>query len=75
MIGNHSELVARRKEEDLVHARIVEHYQRHTGIEDVEELQRTLLRDVDTWLTAEEAVKFGIADIVEAPAAGRGVPV
>jgi len=37
----------------------------YTGIESIEELQQVLLRDVDTWLTADEAVKYGIGDIVE----------
>lgn len=63
--GKHSELIARRKEEDLTHARIMDHYLRHTSVKDEEELQKTLLRDVDTWLTAGEAVKYGIADVIE----------
>jgi ATP-dependent Clp protease protease subunit len=63
--GRHSELIARRKEEDLTHARILEHYRQHTKIKSDEELQRTLLGETDTWLTAEEAVAFGIADAIE----------
>ena len=64
-LGNHSQLLASRKEQDLEHARIIDHYLRYTGIDTKEELENYLLRDVDTWLTPEEAVKFGIADIVE----------
>ena len=64
-MGKHSELLARRKEEDLIHRRILDHYLRHTSVTSVEELQKTLLRDVDTWLTAREAVELGVADIVE----------
>jgi len=63
--GNHSQLLAGRKEQDLEHARIVDHYLRYSNIESQEELEKYLLRDVDTWLTPEEAVKFGIADAVE----------
>jgi ATP-dependent Clp protease protease subunit len=63
--GNHSELIARRKEEDLTHARILEHYRRHTRLETDEAIHQTVLRDVDTWLTAVEAVELGLADIVE----------
>jgi len=63
--GNHSELIAKRKEEDLTHQRILDHYIRHTGLQTAEEVQAHLLRDVDTWLTAEEAVRFGVADVVE----------
>ena len=65
VMGSHSQLIARRKEEDLVHQRIVDHYLSHTTVADVGQLQQTLLRDVDTWLTAEEAVAYGIADVVE----------
>ncbi len=63
--GNHSDLVARRKEQDLTHCRIVNHYVQHSALHTEEELNRTLLRDVDTWLTPEEAVRYGIADMVQ----------
>lgn len=63
--GNHSQLLAARKELDLEHARIVDHYLCYTNIDSKDELEQYLLRDVDTWLTPEEAVKLGIADIVE----------
>lgn len=63
--GNHSQLLAGRKEEDLLHQRIVQHYLQHSGIEDQENLENYLLRDVDTWLSPEEAIRFGVADIVE----------
>ena len=63
--GNHSQLLANRKEQDLEHDRIVDHYMRYSGIQSKEELEKYLLRDVDTWLTPEEAVKFGLVDLVE----------
>lgn len=63
--GNHSQLIAFRKELDLEHERIVNHYLSYTNIESKSELEKYLLQDVDTWLTPEEAVKFGIADIIE----------
>lgn len=63
--GNHSQLLAGRKEQDLEHQRIVEHYKRYSTVKSDEELENYLLRDVDTWLTPEEAVRFGIVDIVE----------
>jgi ATP-dependent Clp protease, protease subunit len=65
VMGKHSELIARRKEEDLTHTRIVDHYLRHSNIKTVDELHKSLLCDVDKWLTAEEAVTFGLADIIE----------
>jgi len=63
--GNHSQLLAGRKEQDLEHARIIDHYLRYSNIDSKEELEKYLLRDVDTWLTTDEAIRFGIADIVE----------
>ena len=63
--GNHSQLLAGRKEQDLEHQRIIDHYLHYSGIETKEKLEKNLLRDVDTWLTPEEAVQYGVADIVE----------
>ncbi len=63
--GNHSQLLATRKEQDLEHERIVDHYLRYSNIPSREELEKYLLRDVDTWLTPEEALKFGLVDVVE----------
>jgi ATP-dependent Clp protease protease subunit len=64
-MGNYSQLIAGRKEEDLMHSRIVDHYLQHSTLKSKEELEQTLLRDVDTWLSPEEAVKYGVADVVE----------
>lgn len=64
-IGNHSQLIASRKEQDLEHERILSHYLNYSSIKSREELEKLLLRDVDTWLTPEEAVRFGLADAVE----------
>ena len=75
--GNHSELVARRKEEDLLHRRFVDHYLAFSNLASEEEVTQRLLRDVDTWLTPEEAVEVGIADKVQGdrPARRGGVEV
>jgi ATP-dependent Clp protease protease subunit len=64
-IGSHSELIASRKEEDLEHERIIRHYIDYSAIKDKTELERVLLREVDTWLTPQEAVQYGIADAIE----------
>jgi ATP-dependent Clp protease, protease subunit len=63
--GNHSQLIAGRKEEDFLHGRIVDHYLQYSGIDTQTTLEETLLRDVDTWLSPEEAKGFGLADIIE----------
>ena len=64
-IGNHSSLLAARKEQDLMHQRIINHYFQHTKMSTEKELNDTLLRDVDTWLSPEECVEYGIADTVQ----------
>jgi len=64
-MGSHSDLIAKRKEEDLLHDRILQHYLTYANIKSKEELEKTLLRDCDTWLNPEEAIKHGIADKVE----------
>lgn len=64
-MGNHSQLLANRKEEDLTHNRIVDHYLRYTNFTNRLELEKELLQDVDTWLSCDEAIKLGIADKIE----------
>lgn len=64
-VGNHSQLLAGRKEQDLMHERIIDHYTRYTSIKSRDDLEKYLLREVDTWLSADEAVRHGIADVVE----------
>ena len=71
-VGSHSQLIAGRREEDLAHERIVQHYLAYSNIKDKGELEKCLLRDVDTWLSPEEAVQHGIADRIE-PVRKRGV--
>ena len=63
--GNHSQLLASRKEHDSVHARIIGHYLRYSGVATKEELEQYLLRDVDTWLLPEEALDLGLADSID----------
>lgn len=63
--GNHSQLLAGRREEDMLHERILNHYMAYSNIKDRQELENYLLRDVDTWLSTEEAVQLGIVDVVE----------
>ena len=63
--GNHSQLIASRKEEDLEHERILQHYLSYSNIKHKDELEKYLLRDVDTWLTPDEAIQFGLADVIE----------
>ena len=70
-IGNYSQLIAGRKEEDFLHERIVDHYLQYAGIDTRKALEEILLRDIDTWLSPEEALGFGLADIIEPSVAGK----
>jgi len=40
-------------------------YKNYSRIKERKELETFLLRDVDTWLTPEEALQWGLADIAE----------
>ena len=63
--GKDHELMARVKEFNNTQHRIVEHYKRCTGMSE-KDIRKILLPPEDVWLTAKEAVKYGIADeIVE----------
>jgi ATP-dependent Clp protease protease subunit len=59
--GKHNELMATVKEFENTHQRILEHYKRCTGLTETQ-IKKYLLPAQDVWLTAQEAVKFGIAD-------------
>lgn len=63
--GSHSAMIAQRKEEDLTHRRILDHYKRYSKYKNQKDIQKHLLKDVDEWLDAEEAVRHGIADKIE----------
>ena len=63
--GNHSELIAKRKEEDLMHRRLLDHYIQHTKLKTDQEVMEKLLKDIDTWLTPQEALELGIADVIQ----------
>ncbi len=61
--GKEHELFARVKEFELSTMRMLEHYKRCTGLTE-KKIREILLPAEDVWLTAEEAVKYGIADKV-----------
>lgn len=62
-VGKEHELFAAVKEFDNTKQRIVEHYKRCTGMTEAN-IKKYLLPPEDVWLTAREAVKYGIADEV-----------
>ena len=59
--GKDHELMARVKEFDNTQHRILEHYKRCTGLSE-KNIKKYLLPPEDVWLTAKEAVQYGIAD-------------
>lgn len=63
--GKEHELFASVKEFNHTHKRMVEHYQKCTGLKE-KDIKKYLLPPEDVWLSAKEAIKYGIADeIVE----------
>jgi len=63
--GKEHELFARVREFELSTARMMDHYKKCTGLSE-KKIREVLLPAEDVWLSAKEAVKYGIADkIVE----------
>lgn len=60
-VGKHHELMSTVKEYNNVHDRILNHYKLCTGMNE-KDIKKYLLPAEDVWLTAKEAVKYGIAD-------------
>lgn len=59
--GKEHELHARVKEYDNTRSRLLDHYTKCTGMTE-KDVKKYLLPPEDVWLTAKEAVKYGIAD-------------
>jgi len=62
--GKEHELIASQKEFGILSEIIMRHYKRTTGLT-AEEIRQYLLPAEDMWLTAKEAKKLGICDIVK----------
>jgi ATP-dependent Clp protease protease subunit len=60
-VGKEHELFARVKEFELSTARMMDHYKKCTGLSE-KKIREILLPAEDVWLSAKEAVKYGIAD-------------
>lgn len=59
--GKQHELVASRKEEDWLTERFIDMYQKRSKL-DREGVKKILLGESDTFLTAREALEYGLAD-------------
>jgi len=64
-MGSYPDLFSMRKYEDFLYARIVSHYRKHSNKTTEEEVLTHLLRDVDTWLTPEDARELGLVDVIQ----------
>jgi len=62
--GTQAELMAERVELDRLHQRILDLYKKHTNLKSDEEVQSVLLKETDVWVTAQDAVRYGIADAI-----------
>ena len=69
--GNHSQLLAARKQEDILHERIIEHYKSYSNLKCSKEIEDSLLCETDKWLSPEDAIQFGLADEIESFKQGR----
>lgn len=61
--GKAHELFATVKEFELTEQRMVEHYRKHTGLDDAT-IKQVLLPPQDVYLSAQEALKYNICDMV-----------
>ncbi len=59
--GKEHELFARVREFELSTQRMIEHYKKCTGLSE-KKIREILLPPEDVWLSAKEAVRYGIAD-------------
>lgn len=61
--GKDHELMASVKEFNNTHLRMVDHYKKCTGLSE-KDIKKYLLPAEDVWLTAKEAIRYGIADSI-----------
>ena len=63
--GKEHELFAAVKEFDLTTRRMIDHYKKCTGLSE-EDIRKYLLPPQDVWLSAKEAKKLGLCDLITA---------
>lgn len=64
--GRYHEFVAQRDHEDDLQSRFIQHFLRHTKMNE-KQINDILLSSADRWISAKEALKFGICDVVKDP--------
>lgn len=63
-VGNFHNLVSNRKKEDFLDKIILNHYIRYTNLTE-KIIREKLIKETDSWITAKEALEFGIIDEVK----------
>ena len=63
-VGKQHELIASTKDFELIGERLLSHYKKCTGLSE-KDIRKLLLPPTDVYLTAEEALKYGICDAVK----------
>jgi ATP-dependent Clp endopeptidase proteolytic subunit ClpP len=64
--ARYHEFVAQRSHEDELHNRFVEHFVRHTKMSE-KQVNDILLGTADKWISAKEALKYGLCDKIQDP--------
>jgi len=63
-VGKEHELIASQKRDNIISEMILKHYRKYTGLSE-KNIKKYLLPPSDVYLTAHEALKLGICDIVK----------
>jgi ATP-dependent Clp protease protease subunit len=66
MEAKYHEFVAHRKHHDELHDKFVQHFVRTTKMSE-KQVKDVLLGNTDKWITAKEALKYGLCDLVKDP--------
>jgi len=66
MEGRYHEFVAQRDHDDEIHHRFVEHFTRHSKMNE-KQIKDVLLNSSDKWISAKDALKYGLCDEVRDP--------
>ena len=64
--GNYHDFVAVRKSQDNMHKRFINHFVNRTKLNE-RQVKSILLSPTDRWITAEEALSYGLCDAIKDP--------
>ena len=64
--GKYHEFVAQRAHEDDINERFIQHFVRHTKMSE-KQVREILLGSSDKWISAKEALEYGICDAIKDP--------